>query len=309
MNVYVPGHVTVVVPAFNAERYLGECLRSVAEQTFRSWDLVVVNDGSKDETEAVARTFAAFFPDRVTVISTDNQGACRARNNALRCATGEYIAFLDSDDLWLPTKLEKQVLILQENSELVGVTTAFARFIDGSPFIYNVGTFSWTQEAINNWILQIGQAPALDSTLLVRRAVIEEVGGFDAALGSYAEDLDLACRLFEYGPIVEHKEVLVGIRAWPGQIHRQHSSMDESLLKVISVHSRTPSHLKRSESHLRIRRGLRSLNMGDGKGAAGSLLPMLILHPIWTLTYIARLMNQRRLHKLRTHSSTFFGSI
>lgn len=298
--------VSIVIPAYNAERHLVACLNSVFEQTYDSWHVVLVNDGSTDTTELIGRDFASSHPGKVTMVSTRNQGACRARNYGLSLARGQYVAFLDSDDVWLPTKLCEQVSLLQENPDAIGVTCNFARFSDNDPSVFNVGKFSWNQRAIDSWLMQIGQAPALGSTLLVRRSALDAVGGFDPGLGSHAEDLDLAYRLHACGPVLACDKILVGIRAWSGQNHAQTRSMDIALLKVIKKHSGTRTLLRRSITHIRIRRSLRSLVLKDWRQAFHGLLPVIITHPIWSLSYISRLAKQQHDHRLRKHPTAFF---
>ena len=96
-----PNLVSCIIPVFNGELYLREALESVFEQTYRTTEVVVVDDGSTDETPNIA----ASFQSRVTYIRQDNQGPATARNTAIRAARGEFIAFLDCDDLWEPEKL------------------------------------------------------------------------------------------------------------------------------------------------------------------------------------------------------------
>lgn len=297
-----------MIPAYNAESHLTECLVSVAEQTYGNWEIIVVNDGSTDETETVAMSFADSLPGRVSVLSTDNQGLSNARNNGISLARGEFIAFLDSDDVWLPAKLQTQVDVLEANPYIVGVTSSFARFQNNDPYIYNVARFSWNRQSIDSWVAQIGQAPGLGSSLLVRRSALEALGGFDPSLGSHAEDLEFACRLFEYGRVVACDELLVGVRAWPGQIHGQTDLMDASLIKVIGTHATSASHAHRSVTHLRVRRGIRGLIARDRKRVASDLLPMLFSHPIWTLNYAMALVKQQYRHGLRKHPITFYES-
>ena len=98
--------VSVVIPTFNRADTIGDSIKSVLEQTFKDFEVIVVDDGSTDGTESVV---AAFGDSRIKYIMQDNAGACAARNNGIRHANGEYIAFQDSDDYWMPRKLERQL--------------------------------------------------------------------------------------------------------------------------------------------------------------------------------------------------------
>lgn len=98
--------VSVVIPAYNAMSYLPETVASVLNQTFEDYEVIVVNDGSKDDIKI---WIAQLADTRIKLISQENQGLSGARNTGIAHAQGEYVAFLDADDLWAPTKLEKQV--------------------------------------------------------------------------------------------------------------------------------------------------------------------------------------------------------
>lgn len=106
--------VSVVMPAYNSERFLAESVGSVTAQTFENWELLIVNDASVDGTSAIAERLAGRDP-RIRVIHLDeNRGVANARNEGMNAAKGQYLAFLDSDDLWLPKKLETQLGFMRQ---------------------------------------------------------------------------------------------------------------------------------------------------------------------------------------------------
>ncbi|NEK55550.1 glycosyltransferase, partial [Rhizobium leguminosarum] len=100
--------VSVVIPAFNASRYIERTLRSAGRQTYRNLEIIVVNDGSTDDTAKVVEKMALADP-RIRMLSTANRGVAAARNTGIQESTGRFVAFLDADDLWHQTKIEKQV--------------------------------------------------------------------------------------------------------------------------------------------------------------------------------------------------------
>jgi teichuronic acid biosynthesis glycosyltransferase TuaG len=111
----IPGMVSVIMPAFNCAGFVAESIGSVIAQTYRSWELLVVDDASSDNTPLVARSIAAKEP-RVRVMSlAENGGVANARNVGMENACGQYLAFLDSDDLWLPKKLEAQTEFMRDH--------------------------------------------------------------------------------------------------------------------------------------------------------------------------------------------------
>ena len=105
--------VSVIIPAYNAAKFIGEALDSVFTQTFTSHEVIVVNDGSHD-TDELERELKR-YPEALRYIKQENQGAAAARNTGLRAAAGEFVAFLDADDTWLPDFLEKQMEFLKRS--------------------------------------------------------------------------------------------------------------------------------------------------------------------------------------------------
>lgn len=107
--------VSVITPSFNSARFLGQTIESVIAQSFTNWEMIIVDDGSTDDSEAVAKRYADADPRIVPVSLGRNAGAAVARNAAIEMARGRYIAFLDSDDVWTPDKLEKQIAFMREH--------------------------------------------------------------------------------------------------------------------------------------------------------------------------------------------------
>lgn len=105
--------VSVIMPAYNSEKYVVDSIHSVLVQTYEIWELIVVDDGSTDDTKVVVQQFS---DDRIVYVYQQNAGVAVARNNGISRARGRYIAFLDSDDLWLPNKLSKQLAFMRENN-------------------------------------------------------------------------------------------------------------------------------------------------------------------------------------------------
>lgn len=111
--------VSIITPLYNGERFVAQTIESVLAQTYTDWEMIIINDGSKDRSEAIAREYAA-NDSRIKVFSQANGGSAAARNNGIRRAEGRYIALLDADDLWEPFFLESQLaLMAQHNATLV----------------------------------------------------------------------------------------------------------------------------------------------------------------------------------------------
>jgi glycosyltransferase involved in cell wall biosynthesis len=205
--------VSVVIPAFHAGQYIGEAVASVLAQTFRAFELIVVDDGGGDSAAAVqAMTRDPRVHARTRV---ENGGASAARNDGWRTAqAGPFVAFLDADDRFHPRKLAAQVAFLEAHTDCAAVG-ALMEYIasDGTP-LGRAGQplASGDQERIARGEL----FPFQLSSLLVRREALAMVGGFDEALGRIgSEDLDLLARLAACGRIDCLPEILGSYRIHP----------------------------------------------------------------------------------------------
>ena len=196
--------VSIIIPAYNAESTIKYTLVSVREQTYRDYELIVIDDGSTDRTVEIVRELA---DDRVKVFSYKNAGLPTARNRGIQRATGEYIAFLDADDLWTKDKLEKQIAILEANPE-VGVVYSQTYCINSqSNVLYYCDPVSFTGNVLKELLLtnflHNGSNPS------IRKQAVATVGEFDSSLNS-SEDWDYYLRLAALYPfaVVPEYQVL-----------------------------------------------------------------------------------------------------
>lgn len=217
--------ISVAIPAYNAELCLRETLESALTQTCQAYEIIVVDDGSKDRTEEVARSFG----DRVQYIKQENQGIAGARNRAIREATGDWIAFLDHDDLMLPEKLEKQLAVVHGNPNLVAVYSTFRYlYTDGST--KDVPVFP----ARELWPALRYRTPILPSTAIVRRSALLEIGGFRKFYCT--DDWDLWFRLIQrYTPSAfqEIPESLTLYRWWENNESKNFMPMAGQVLTML----------------------------------------------------------------------------
>jgi glycosyltransferase involved in cell wall biosynthesis len=196
--------VDILIPAYNAASTLREAVESALAQTESDIRVVIVNDGSTDETGAIAADLAQADP-RVHVVTTQNQGIVEARNEALRHAQAEFIACLDSDDVAFPSRIERELAYLAEHPECVAVGSAVEHVDEhGAPL-------SGMTQPPPPESADPARAPALEpyiiqSTLLARRAHVEALGGYRHVPNS--EDSDLFWRLAERGRLVNLPEKL-----------------------------------------------------------------------------------------------------
>jgi glycosyltransferase involved in cell wall biosynthesis len=206
--------VSVVVPTFNRLRFLRPAIESIFAQTFTDWELIVADDGSDLETRHYLESLAD--DPRVVVVWLPHSGRpSMARNAGLLRATGEYVAFLDSDDLWAADKLQRQLETLRDRVDCRWSYTAFLQVDEsGTPL---------PEEAVRPWIphqgdifeqVVTGRAQIRTPTVLAARELIAQAGGFDEGLLS-GEDFDLWLRLALRSQVAIVDEALVYVRRHP----------------------------------------------------------------------------------------------
>ncbi len=185
--------VSVVIPAYNSAKWIGTAIESTLAQTHRPGEVIVVDDGSTDDTAEIVRRYP------VTLIRQANQRTAAARNTGIRAAKGDVIALLDADDAWYPTKTQKQLELLTDGVVAVGSLMHYAN-ADNRIF----GVSGEDAEARQSEIGTAEFMPFAPSSMLFRRETIEAIGGFDEELGRIAavEDLDALSKMARHGRVV-----------------------------------------------------------------------------------------------------------
>ncbi|NOT60405.1 MAG: glycosyltransferase family 2 protein [Acidobacteria bacterium] len=189
--------VSIIVPAYNVAPYLGETLDSVLAQTRGDYEIIVVNDGSTDETAQVVERYRDRFAGKLVYVWQENRGLAAARNTAIRTARGQYIALLDGDDVWLPAYLETMLGLLESDAtlDLVFPNALFwgSPQFDGRDF---QSVFPPNPPITVEKIL--ARESGVFGLATMRRALVLAVGGYDESLRS-SEDFDLWLRLLKQG--------------------------------------------------------------------------------------------------------------
>jgi glycosyltransferase involved in cell wall biosynthesis len=209
--------VSVVIPAYNAGRYLAAAVDSVLRQTFGDLEIVIVDDGSTDDTPAVLSAYG----ERIQVLRQANAGVARARNAGTAAARGDYVAFLDADDLWQPEKIEKQMITLAATQDCRACYSAFTLLASDRIVLSR----SPRRASLVEDLLLLGNVVGTPSTVVCDRALLLEVSGFDPEL-SLGADWDLWLRLAVRTEFAYIDESLVGYR-----IHDTNMSRDVALLE------------------------------------------------------------------------------
>jgi glycosyltransferase involved in cell wall biosynthesis len=208
--------VSVIVPFFNSDRFLSDAVESVLSQTYRNWELFLVDDGSNDESTRIARDYCSYYSGRIRYLHHSdhaNRGQAMSRNVAIDEAKGTYVAFLDADDVWMPQKLEQQVAILEQHSD-VGM-------VYGPALVW----FGWTDRSEDlardyetvpavtpNTIVQppilalrcyplgkeCGPHP---SCVLLRRSLLDRIGTFEEQFPRLYDDQALFAKVYLSAPV------------------------------------------------------------------------------------------------------------
>jgi glycosyltransferase involved in cell wall biosynthesis len=291
-----PGLISVLIPAYNAGRTIEKTVLSALKQTYSNLEVLVVDDGSIDDTAALVRRMAQ-VDHRIKLLQKANGGVVSARNHGIELAQGEFIAPLDADDLWHPEKLSKQVAAMRDP---IGLVYCWSRAIDDQDrVLFDLAPCSLRGNVYSALIIKNflhSGAP------LVRRSCVDRVGGYDSAL-SFCEDfkffLDIAER-YDFDLVPEY---LSAYRLHPGSLSKDLDAMLSSHKVVVdwaqAQHPELPAKLFRwahAQRHLEF--GL--YYIGNGRVLTGShlLLKALAGNPLANLRYgtmrvIARLSRSR----------------
>jgi GT2 family glycosyltransferase len=221
--------VSVVVPAYNASRTIRETLHSVQQQTLRNIEIIVVDDGSTDDTADIVRTFQ-LHDSRIRIIQTENRGISSARNTGIQAASAAIVAPTDADDLWHPEKLKMQLEVLRRDPDVALVYTNWRRIdleglVQESPQPWNLEGWVYLRHVAHNFI-------GNGSALMFRREAALLVGGYDPSVIS-TEDIHFQLKMarqFKFGVAPGY---LVGYRKVPGSVSSDDAKMLYARIRVM----------------------------------------------------------------------------
>lgn len=284
--------VSIIIPTYNNAQFLPATLESVFQQTFQDYEIIVIDDGSTDNTREVLTPYL----HRIHYLYQENQERSAARNYGISFAQGEFIAFLDSDDLWFPHKLERQVTVMDEHPEVVlvfsqaryvdsqGNPTAFCgEWVDGKP-AKDVEVRSFFEDFVQGNVVYGG-----GSTALVRREVLHQAGLFDTQI-THGEDWDLWWRISAKGVFAYIPEPLTYYRVFGWKKLLQRQSTDKALQEHLYVIEKNLGHLppeirKRlyplAQCHMTILAALGSYQLGEFERGKRFLSQIGKIDPAW----------------------------
>lgn len=246
--------VSVIIPTYNRAKYILETLESVLNQSYKNYEVIIVDDGSTDKTKEALKPY--ILNNRIIYIYKDNGGPASARNAGLAITRAEYIAFLDSDDLWLPDKLEQQVKYLDEHKDIGLVFTDAVVFTEAKTgSIKEIARVVFTGDDLSFKALFMGDyIPSL--TVMVRNPCIENVGYFDESpdLRIGGEDYEMWLRIawrYKIGHIAkilaqyrQHTQNLLGV-----DLENNYMSYIRAIRKLVNLYPSIPQELQINMKH------------------------------------------------------------
>jgi glycosyltransferase involved in cell wall biosynthesis len=301
--------ISVVIPTYNRQDLVIEALQSVLAQAFSDMEIIVVDDGSEDQTEEKLQ----LYRDHIVYVKQANQGVAAARNTGIRQAHGEWICFLDSDDLWLPEKLQVQLQFADRHPEYALIATEIQGMdATGQPVgarkadNYTIHNGRVAEHLLfGNWIQT--------STVMVRRAALETTGVFDEDVGQFGEDWLLWMRVAAQFPIYFLPQPLVCYRFHAERLStRQSKQQFRSLmlciekLSALPLFQQKPQLLRQHEYNICLGRVWHDCINGDYGDALAKLRRARRLRPFalapWGL--LVRVAADRLLRRLRPFSAS-----
>jgi glycosyltransferase involved in cell wall biosynthesis len=233
--------VSIVIITFNREKYIHEAIQSILDQTFTDWEAIIIDDASEDNTEQIVKAYIDSNPKISYYKNEKNLGIAKTRNKGLDLARGEYIAPLDSDDVWLDkNKLKKQVEFLDINPDYVLLGGGIMHIDAQSKPVKKV-LFPVYDSVIRNIILQFN--PFAQSTLLFRKGAALEVGGYSTEY-KVADDYDLWLKMGMKHKFTNIPQVLSGYRIHGGNITK--TKRLTTAREILEIVRRYAPHYKRA---------------------------------------------------------------
>jgi len=279
--------VSVVIPLFNKENYVEATLQSVVNQTYREIELVVIDDSSTDGSYQVVQKYLRSHSGRfrnVTVKTRANTGQAGARNEGILQSKGEFVAFLDADDVWHPEKIDMQVQYLTVHQEIGLVFCNYFMIFETSPNIKAV-KLSPIEKKINSWLLTVGYGGLVESTGLARRLTLLEMGGFQSNL-QMCGGLDLAYRFKQIKEVGCVNEYLCGYRVTQDGWHNNKSDLVQSYESLLANNNLYGEYEAKVRRYLKIHLYLWSFRNRFTFQSFSALFAQFLKNPIVFSSYV-----------------------
>lgn len=199
--------VSVLVPAYNAELYISEAIESILNQTFKDFELIILNDCSTDNTKKIIEKYAKKDSRILLINNEENLRIAKTLNKGLKIAKGKYIVRMDADDWSYPHRIEKQVKLMEDNPEIV-LSSGNMEICDSEMNIKNKSNFPTSDEKIKKVLLQYN--PMVHPAMIFKKDTALEIGGYDEEVKS--EDYMFTIDMSSKGLLANHPDILIKYR-------------------------------------------------------------------------------------------------
>ncbi|MFO1257175.1 MAG: glycosyltransferase [Gammaproteobacteria bacterium] len=222
--------ISIIMPCYNAQKTLPETLNSIPRQSYSNWELIAIDDGSKDKTLKLLNDFRDRYPKQVKIISHPNQGQVKSKNRGLEIAQGSFIAFMDADDLWHPQKLNSQLTYMLEHAE-IGLCYTNGEYIDEAS--NHTGPIGINPRLSGQCLHEFLMGNAIvASSVMIKKEIISQVGYFDESLTA-CENWELWTRISSISEIGVIDESLVYYRRHSHNMSHNIEKMKRNRILVI----------------------------------------------------------------------------
>lgn len=228
--------VSIVIPLYNKEEYIERVLKCIENQSLEDWECIIIDDGSTDNSARIVKNYISNRGNKWKYFHQENRGQAAARNIGIDLSTGEYIAFLDADDLWPSNKLLLQYSALESNKSYVLALSPFVIFESNSNFPRLVA-HSNAKKMLSGWLSMTGFGGGLESVGLIRKSALGTNLRFDSSLTT-SSGLDLALKLSDLGGICLLKEIGLLYRINDGQWHSNMGELERNLVIIRNIHEK-----------------------------------------------------------------------
>ena len=218
--------VTVLMPVYNAEKYLSEAIESVLNQTYREFEFLIVNDGSTDKSQAIVESYS---DPRIKLITKVNGGVSSALNAGLSEATGKFIVRFDADDICYPNRIEEQYLFMKDNPDYILAGTDADYITKEGDYIFTFVNSGHSDPEIKKNYLE--SCPFIHSTVIYRKDAVLALGGYEVKAHTF-EDYFLWVRLIERGKVCNFNKPLVKVRFNPESVTVDNRDYNATFKKI-----------------------------------------------------------------------------
>ncbi|MFB3389191.1 glycosyltransferase [Flavobacterium sp. LAR06] len=234
--------LSVILPIYNAQQYVSEAIQSILDQTYKDFELILINDGSTDNSIEIIKTFK---DPRIVLIDQVNKGLAASLNHGLAVSKGKYIARMDADDIAYPTRFEVQMSYLVKNPEFKLVGSA-VEVIDKEGKTLCIDAPYTGNAFLKKFMNKVGN-PFKHPTVIFDRDVVLDLGGYNETIGKYFEDYFLWVKIAKYHKVEILNEVLLKYRITPGSIMSSIKNKEFSDFMLRSIHKDTFSKTDQEE--------------------------------------------------------------